>query len=409
MGADGNIGYLGTLGASGFDEYQRTLKNPIHCAGVGVHSGERVHMTLRPAPAGHGIVFHRTDIGESAPALWDHAVESPLCTTLVTPSGARIATIEHLMSALLGLGIDNLLVELDGPEVPIMDGSAAPFVFLIECAGQEQQDRPRRRIEVLKRVEVTEPHRSAALVPDAEFGVGFVIDFPNALIQRQAWQGAIRPAAYKREIARARTFGRAVTCETRARVLGRMLPGRSPAVGPQVVLFSAVCHRRFVEGVFSMISLTASLRAIGLAVALIASPAIFSCVALSPAIAQDETPSDKLRAVAEKIDFLMKEMAEKAEADAALAEDLAQRKANIEQAEQNVTDMIARLTQLTDNMDDNSPLSLLMSDFGKETLDLVAEAEAFAAEQQALARAGRFFFSLTHFLLANVLRDIVNR
>ena len=222
MGADGNIGYLGTLGASGFDEYQRTLKNPIHCAGVGVHSGERVHMTLRPAPAGHGIVFHRTDIGESAPALWDHAVESPLCTTLVTPSGARIATIEHLMSALLGLGIDNLLVELDGPEVPIMDGSAAPFVFLIECAGQEQQDRPRRRIEVLKRVEVTEPHRSAALVPDAEFGVGFVIDFPNALIQRQAWQGAIRPAAYKREIARARTFGFLAEVEAlRARGLAR--------------------------------------------------------------------------------------------------------------------------------------------------------------------------------------------
>jgi len=216
MGADGE------LGRRGGGERQRTLKNPIHCSGIGVHNGERVHMTLRPAPAGHGIVFHRSDIGESVPALWNHAVESPLCTTLVAASGQRIATIEHLMSALVGLGIDNLLVELDGPEVPIMDGSAAPFVFLIECAGQEEQEAPKRVLEVLKPVAVADAHRSAALLPADGLELSFVIDFPNSLIQRQAWQGAIAPVTYKREIARARTFGFLAEVEAlRARGLAR--------------------------------------------------------------------------------------------------------------------------------------------------------------------------------------------
>lgn len=203
MAPNGQIAQLAPAG----DDRQRTLKNPIHCSGVGVHSGAKVHMTLRPAPVDHGIVFRRTDLGESVPALWLHAVESPLCTTLVLPSGERVATIEHLMSALVGLGIDNALIELDGAEVPIMDGSAAPFVFLIECAGTEEQPAARRWLEILKPVAVEEPHRRAALAPADGFSLAFEIDFPNALIQRQAWQGQINPSAYRREIARARTFG----------------------------------------------------------------------------------------------------------------------------------------------------------------------------------------------------------
>jgi UDP-3-O-[3-hydroxymyristoyl] N-acetylglucosamine deacetylase len=203
MGADGHL----SIAAGAWGERQLTLKNPIHCSGVGVHNGRKVHMTLRPAAADHGIVFRRSDLGESVPAHWSKAVESPLCTTLVLPSGAKLATVEHLMSAFLGLGIDNALVELDGPEVPIMDGSAAPFVFLIECAGIEEQAAPRHRIEVLKPVAVEEKDRSARLAPADRMAVDFSIEFPNALIQRQRWQGLVTAPAYKREIARARTFG----------------------------------------------------------------------------------------------------------------------------------------------------------------------------------------------------------
>jgi UDP-3-O-[3-hydroxymyristoyl] N-acetylglucosamine deacetylase len=203
MGAEGQLG----IAAGSWAEQQRTLKNPIHCSGIGVHSGRKVHMTLRPAPADSGIVFRRTDLNESVPAHWSKAVETPLCTTLVLPSGAKLATVEHLLSAFLGLGVDNALVELDGPEVPIMDGSSAPFVFLIECAGIEEQSALRRRIQVLKTVTVEDKDRSARLAPSDRFAVDFSIEFPNALIQRQRWQGLVTAPAYKREIARARTFG----------------------------------------------------------------------------------------------------------------------------------------------------------------------------------------------------------
>jgi UDP-3-O-[3-hydroxymyristoyl] N-acetylglucosamine deacetylase len=203
MGAEGQLG----IAAGSWAEQQRTLKNPIHCSGIGVHSGHKVHMTLRPAPANSGIVFRRSDLDESVPAHWSKAIETPLCTTLVLPSGAKLATVEHLLSAFLGLGIDNALVELDGAEVPIMDGSSAPFVFLIECAGIEEQPALRRRIQVLKTVAVEDKDRSARLAPADRFAVDFSIEFPNALIQRQRWQGLITAPAYKREIARARTFG----------------------------------------------------------------------------------------------------------------------------------------------------------------------------------------------------------
>lgn len=188
---------------------QQTLKNSIHCSGVALHSGAKVNMTLHPAEANTGIVFRRTDAdgGSEVQALWRNAVETPLCTTLVDVRGNQIATIEHLMSALSGCGIDNAVIELNGPEVPIMDGSAAPFVFLIECAGVTVQDSPRRAIRILSEMTVSEPHRSATLSPGAGYTVGFDIDFGDTLIGQQEWFTEVTESAFKRDVARARTFG----------------------------------------------------------------------------------------------------------------------------------------------------------------------------------------------------------
>ncbi len=130
---------------------QRTIKNTIHCRGVGLHSGVKTSLILHPAAPDSGIVFRRTDAsggGAEIAATWRNAVESALCTTLSNGEGITIGTVEHLMAALAGAEIDNVLVELDGPEVPIMDGSAAPFVFLIECAGVVEQDAPRQAIRI---------------------------------------------------------------------------------------------------------------------------------------------------------------------------------------------------------------------------------------------------------------------
>ena len=166
-------------------------------------------MVLHPAEADTGIVFRRTDAagGTEVRALWRNAVETPLCTTLVDAKGNQVATIEHLMSALSACGIDNAVIELNGPEVPIMDGSAAPFVFLIECAGVAVQNSPRRALRILSEVSVSEPHRGASLAPGAGFTVGFEIDFGDTLIGRQEWFTEVNESSFKRDVARARTFG----------------------------------------------------------------------------------------------------------------------------------------------------------------------------------------------------------
>jgi UDP-3-O-[3-hydroxymyristoyl] N-acetylglucosamine deacetylase len=196
-------------GSTGKVVRQQTLKNSIHCSGVALHSGAKVSMVLHPAEADTGIVFRRTDSagGSEVRALWRNAVETPLCTTLVDAKGNQVATVEHLMSALNACGIDNAVIELNGPEVPIMDGSAAPFVFLIECAGVETQSSPRRALRILSEVSVSEPHRSASLAPGSGFTVGFEIDFPNTLIGHQEWFTEVSESAFKRDVARARTVG----------------------------------------------------------------------------------------------------------------------------------------------------------------------------------------------------------
>jgi UDP-3-O-[3-hydroxymyristoyl] N-acetylglucosamine deacetylase len=164
-------------------------------------------MTLHPAPANTGIVFRRTGSAAEIPAKWANTVESPLCTMLADGAGNRIGTVEHVMAALAGAEIDNAIVELDGSEVPIMDGSAAPFLFLIECAGIVEQDAARRAIKVLKPVRIVEDGASAALFPDDGFTMSFEIDFENPLIRRQDIRLVFDAETFKTELSRARTFG----------------------------------------------------------------------------------------------------------------------------------------------------------------------------------------------------------
>lgn len=189
---------------------QRTLKNAITCSGTGLHSGAKVQMALRPAPADTGIVFRRTDAagrGAEIPGRWDRVTDTRMNTTIGDGEGTVVGTIEHLMSALAGAGIDNCVVELGGPEVPVMDGSAAPFVFLIECAGIRELAAPRRAIEILRTVSVGDRERSAVLTPGKGFSVSFEIDFDSAAIGRQEFFVDLANGAYARDIARARTFG----------------------------------------------------------------------------------------------------------------------------------------------------------------------------------------------------------
>ncbi len=188
---------------------QKTLEAPISCTGVGLHSGQRISMTLNPAPANTGVVFRRTDLAGApvVPVRWDRVVDTRMATTIGTEDGVRVGTVEHLMAALAGCEIDNAVIDLDGPEVPVMDGSAAPFVFLVECAGTVEQARARRAIEVLKRVTVGDETRQVSIAPGPVFEVSVEIDFDDATIARQQFGAAIVNGTFKSEIARARTFG----------------------------------------------------------------------------------------------------------------------------------------------------------------------------------------------------------
>ena len=186
---------------------QQTLASAVTSRGIGLHSGERVVMTLRPAAPGTGIVFRRVDAGADIPALWTSTVNATLCTMLSNGEGLEIKTIEHLMAALAGCSIDNAIVELDGPEVPAMDGSAAPFVALIDRAGIVEQDAPRRAIKVLKPVAITAGRAGAALLPDHGFSMSFEIEFDNPLIRAQDMAVTFEPGIFRTELSRARSFG----------------------------------------------------------------------------------------------------------------------------------------------------------------------------------------------------------
>jgi UDP-3-O-[3-hydroxymyristoyl] N-acetylglucosamine deacetylase len=186
---------------------QRTLASAAYCSGIGLHQGHVTSMVLRPAAPDTGIVFRRVDAGAEIAALWSNTVDAALCTVLSNGEGIEIKTVEHLMAALGGCGIDNAIVDLDGPEVPAMDGSAAPFVALIESVGTVVQDRPRRAIKVLKPIRVNGDGASAELLPDHGFSMSFEIDFDNPLIRRQDMMVNFEPGTFSSELSPARTFG----------------------------------------------------------------------------------------------------------------------------------------------------------------------------------------------------------
>lgn len=189
---------------------QRTLKNVIRATGVGLHTGDKVYMTLRPAPANTGIVFRRVDLAEpvEVPARPEFVGDTTLSTTLVR-DGVRIATVEHLLSAFAGLGIDNAYVDLSAPEVPIMDGSAGPFVFLIQSAGVEEQAAAKRFIRIKRVVQVEDGDKWARFEPFDGFKVDFAIEFDHPLFKRAAKRAEVdfSTTSFVREVSRARTFG----------------------------------------------------------------------------------------------------------------------------------------------------------------------------------------------------------
>ena len=188
---------------------QRTLRAPISCVGVGLHTGRKLHLALLPAPAGHGIVFRRTDLGVDIPARFDHVTDTRLCTMLSLPGNpaARVGTVEHIMAALAGSGVTNAVIEIDGPEVPILDGSAASFLFLIDCAGLATQAAFAPVIEILRRVAVGQGEATATLHP-APFGLDMdmAIDFAAPAIGRQSLALRLTPETFRTQLARARTF-----------------------------------------------------------------------------------------------------------------------------------------------------------------------------------------------------------
>lgn len=189
---------------------QRTLKNVIRATGVGLHTGDKVYLTLRPAAPDTGVIFRRVDLDVPVDitASAENVGDTQLSTTLMK-DGVRISTVEHLLSAFAGLGIDNAYVDVSAPEVPIMDGSAGPFVFLIQSAGVEEQNAPKRFIRIKKKVEVSDGEKTASFEPFEGFKVSFGIDFDHPVISSENKTAVMdfSSTSFVKEVSRARTFG----------------------------------------------------------------------------------------------------------------------------------------------------------------------------------------------------------
>lgn len=189
---------------------QRSLKSPIRASGIGLHGGRKVYISILPAPVNHGIVFRRVDLSPAVdiPASALLIGETTLCSTLVR-DGVKVATVEHIMSALAGMGIDNVLVELSSPEIPIMDGSAAPFMYLLQSAGVVEQNAARKFIRILQPVQVGEGDKYARLEPYEGFRLSFGIEFKHPAFKTSAQTATLEftTANYIKEVSRARTFG----------------------------------------------------------------------------------------------------------------------------------------------------------------------------------------------------------
>jgi len=192
------------------DHHERTIVAPAIIAGVGVHTGQRVRLAVRPAAAGTGIVFVRTDISDRdnrIPVSGEAVIDARLNTMIQNAAGVRLSTIEHLMAAFCALGVSNAVVEVDGPELPILDGSALPFVQLLDRAGFRRQGNPVRYIEILEPVRITDGDKSAALLPCDRYEMRFEIDFPSKVIGNQVVDFVVDEATFRNEIMAARTFG----------------------------------------------------------------------------------------------------------------------------------------------------------------------------------------------------------
>lgn len=189
---------------------QRTLKNSIRATGVGLHSGEKVTLTLRPAAPNTGVIFHRSDLNPpvSIPAVAENVGDTRLSTTLLSGK-VRISTVEHLLSAVAGLGIDNLHVDVSASEVPIMDGSAGPFVFLLQSAGLKEQAAPKKFIRIKRTIEVVDDDKWVRFDPYDGFKVGFCIDFEHPMFTSGSQHAELdfSSTSFVREVSRARTFG----------------------------------------------------------------------------------------------------------------------------------------------------------------------------------------------------------
>ena len=188
---------------------QRTLSSKIKASGVGLHTGKKITLTLKPAPVNAGIAFVRTDLrSDPIKASLENVYDTRLSTTLSNKT-AKISTVEHLLSALAGLGIDNALIELDGPEVPIMDGSARPFVFMIQSAGIQEQDDTKKFIKIKKKIEVRQDEKWAKIEPFDGFKVAFTIDFNHPAFNESSQSSEIdfSSVSYLSQVSRARTFG----------------------------------------------------------------------------------------------------------------------------------------------------------------------------------------------------------
>jgi UDP-3-O-[3-hydroxymyristoyl] N-acetylglucosamine deacetylase len=184
---------------------QRTVAKRVSCTGIGLHSGKPATLALAPAAVDSGITFVRSDLGVEIPAVAANVVDTTLCTTLGV-GNTRIATVEHVLSALAGLGIDNVRVEVSGPEVPIMDGSAAPFVYLVQSAGIAIQRTGKRFLLLQKTVGVKGQDKEASLGPARELSIDYTIDFDHPLITDQAFRFVFSDRGFDRDVARARTF-----------------------------------------------------------------------------------------------------------------------------------------------------------------------------------------------------------
>jgi len=189
---------------------QRTLRHSIKATGISLHTGEKVFMTLKPAPVDTGIVFRRIDLDPvlELPALAENVGDTTLSTSLVVGAG-RVATVEHLMAALAGLGVDNAIIDLTAGEVPIMDGSAAPFVFLLQSAGVVEQDALKKFVRIKRKLTVENADKVASLLPYEGFKVSFTIDFDHPVFHDRKAHAELdfSTASFEREVSRARTFG----------------------------------------------------------------------------------------------------------------------------------------------------------------------------------------------------------